>query len=52
MLYKTQQQDEINLEEKIKKLKKLNLKDKEISGILAELYDVNKNQVYKKCLEC
>ncbi|MBQ7286863.1 MAG: 16S rRNA (cytidine(1402)-2'-O)-methyltransferase [Candidatus Gastranaerophilales bacterium] len=30
LLYKTVEQDEINLEEKIKKLKKLNLKDKEI----------------------
>lgn len=41
---------EIDLDEKIKKLKKLNLKDKEISSILAALYDVNKNDVYKKCI--
>ena len=32
-------------------IKKLNLKDKEISSILASLYDVNKNQVYKRCLD-
>lgn len=51
MLYKDEIQEEIDLDEKIKKLKKLNLKDKEISSILASLYDVNKNQVYKRCLD-
>lgn len=51
MLYKDEVQDEIDLDEKIKKLKALKLKDKEISSIIATLYDVNKNQVYKKCLE-
>ena len=51
MIYKDQSQEDIDLDEKIKKLKKLNLKDKEISSILATLYDVNKNQIYKKCLE-
>ena len=51
MLYKDEIQEEIDIESKIKKLKELNLKDKEISSILASLYDVNKNQVYKKCLE-
>ena len=35
----------------IKKLKTLNLKDKEISQIISKIYDVNKNAVYKKCLE-
>ena len=51
MLYKDEIQQEIDLDEKIKKLKSLNLKDKEISSILASLYDVNKNQVYKRCLD-
>lgn len=51
MLYKDEIQQEIDLDEKIKKLKSLNLKDKEISSILAGLYDVNKNQVYKRCLD-
>ncbi|MBR5304421.1 MAG: 16S rRNA (cytidine(1402)-2'-O)-methyltransferase [Candidatus Gastranaerophilales bacterium] len=51
MLYKDEICQEINLDEKIKKLKSLNLKDKEISSILASLYDINKNQVYKRCLE-
>ena len=51
MIYKDESQEDIDLDEKIKKLKKLNLKDKEISSILATLYDVNKNQIYKKCLE-
>lgn len=51
MLYKDEIQEETDLDEKIKKLKKLNLKDKEISAIIATLYDVNKNLVYKKCVE-
>lgn len=51
MLHKTIIQEEINIEEKIKKLKKLNLKDKEISSILSELYEINKNIIYKKCIE-
>lgn len=42
---------EIEIDDKIKKLKKLNLKDKEIANILAILFDVKKNDVYKKCLE-
>ena len=50
LLYKDENQEEIDIESKIKKLKELNLKDKEISSILATLYDINKNQVYKKCL--
>lgn len=51
MLYKDEIQEEIDIEDKIKKLKNLNLKDKEISLILSTLYDVNKNQVYKRCVE-
>ena len=51
MLYKDEIQEEIDLDEKIKKLKDLKLKDKEISAILATLYNINKNKIYKKCLE-
>ena len=51
MLYKDDEKDEIDVLDKIKKLKKLNLKDKEISSILAVLYDLNKNQIYKECLK-
>ena len=51
MLYKDDRQDEIDVSDKIKKLKKLNLKDKEISSILAILYDLNKNQIYRECLK-
>ncbi len=51
MLYKDEKQEEIDISSKIKKLKTLNLKDKEIASIIAALYDINKNQVYKKCLE-
>ncbi len=51
MFYKSEKKEEIDLESKIKKLKALNLKDKEISSVLSALYDVNKNAVYKMCLE-
>lgn len=52
MLHKDNVQDcEIDIDEKIKKLKKLNLKDKEISSVLSILYNVNKNTIYKRCLE-
>ncbi len=50
LLHKTIADDEIDVDEKIRKLKALNLKDKEISLILSELFEVNKNLVYKKCL--
>ena len=51
MLYADNDNNEIDITEKIRKLKQLNLKDKEISQILSTLYDINKNIVYKKCLE-
>ena len=51
MLYADSQTEEIDIEDKIKKLKELKLKDKEISQIISALYGVNKNSVYKKCLE-
>lgn len=43
--------EDFEIEEKIQKLKKLNLKDKEISSILASLYDLNKNDIYKLCIK-
>ncbi len=51
LLHKDEEKKEIDILEEIKKLKKLNLKDKEISSILSVLFDVNKNDVYKICLE-
>ncbi len=51
LLHKDKEKEKIDILEKIKKLKKLNLKDKEISSILSVLFDVNKNDVYKICLE-
>lgn len=42
--------DDIDIEEKISILKTKKFKDKEISVILSELYGLNKNEVYKKCL--
>ncbi len=49
-------QDEANAQDadiasKIKKLKAKNFSDKDISVILSELYDLNKNKVYKAALE-
>ncbi len=51
LLHKDEKKEEVDILEKIKKLKKLNLKDKEISSVLSVLFDVNKNDVYKICLE-
>ena len=51
LLHKSIENDEIDLDKKIRKLKALKLKDKDISLILSELYNVNKNSVYKKCLD-
>lgn len=42
--------DDIDINEKIGILKLKNFKAKEISIILSELYGLNKNDVYKKCL--
>lgn len=44
------QHDESQLIEKIKKLKKMNYTDKDISQILSNLYDENKNKIYKLSL--
>lgn len=51
LLHKSEEKEEIDLKEKIEKLQKLNLKDKEISSVISALYEVNKNDVYKMCLE-
>lgn len=51
MLYKSEKKEEVEIDSKIKKLKALKLKDKEISLILSELYGIKKNLIYKKCLE-
>lgn len=42
--------EDIEIEDKIKKLKDKSFKAKEISIILSELYNLNKNDIYKKCL--
>lgn len=42
--------DDIDIDEKISILKSKSFKAKEISIILSELYGLNKNDVYKKCL--
>ena len=43
-------QNEINIIDKIKKLKTLGYKDKDVSIILSGLFEVNKNEIYKKSL--
>lgn len=43
--------DEIDLDEKINILKSKNFKAKEISTILSSLYNLNKNEVYKKIID-
>ncbi len=42
--------NDIDIDEKISILKTKGFKDKEISIILAELYKLNKNDIYKRCL--
>lgn len=42
--------DDIVINEKIEILKSKGFKAKEISVILSELYNINKNDVYKRCL--
>ena len=52
MVFRTKSDNnEIELDEKINILKKKNFKAKEISSILAALYDLNKNDIYKKIIE-
>ena len=42
--------DNIDIEEKIQKLKSKGYKAKDISVILSELYNLNKNDIYKMCI--
>lgn len=42
--------EDINLDEKISALKNKNFKAKEIAAILSTLYNLNKNEVYKKII--
>ncbi len=51
MLYADTLSETVDISDKIGKLKTLGLKDKEISKIISALYDVNKNDVYKMCIE-
>lgn len=52
MVYRAERQDsDFNLNDKISALKNKGFKAKEISVILSELYNVNKNDVYKRVLE-
>lgn len=52
MLYKScENEDDSDLEEKINILKSKNFKAKEISTILAALYNLNKNDVYRRLIQ-
>ena len=50
MLHKSENADN-DFTSEIKKLKKQGFKDKEIAVILSQLFDVNKNDIYKKCVK-
>lgn len=50
LVFRNNTQDNINLTDKIELLKNKGFKAKEISIILSELYDVNKNDIYKRCM--
>ncbi len=50
MLYADKKTVNENLTSEIMKLKKLNLKDKEIAKILSVLFEINKNDIYELCL--
>ncbi len=43
--------DDVDYDEQIKKLKSLGYKDKDVSLILSNLFEVNKNKIYKRSLE-
>ena len=51
MLYANDNKQEKDLTFEIKKLKSLNLKDKEIAKILSVLFDTNKNDIYDLCIK-
>ncbi len=50
MVYRNNEKSIENIDEKISVLKEKGFKAKEISIILSELYNYNKNDIYKKCL--
>ena len=51
MVYSDENPEDKELDYKIKELKSKGFKDKEISVILSTLFNLNKNEIYKKCLE-
>ena len=51
MVYADDDVQEKELDYKITTLKSKNFRDKEISIILSTLYNLNKNNVYQRCLE-
>lgn len=51
MLYADSNDSKKDLTIEIKKLKALNLKDKEIAKILSALFDTNKNEIYDICIK-
>ena len=50
MIYAQVNSSDFELEQKIMKLKKEGFKDKEIVSILSSLFDINRNEAYKKIL--
>ena len=50
LVFREKKSADIDLDDKISALQNKGFKAKEISVILSELYGVNKNEVYKKCI--
>lgn len=51
MIYAKEQNDDIDIQSKIKILQKQGFKSKEIATILSSLFDLNKNEVYKTIID-
>ena len=52
MVYAEENSEDLELDIKINALKSKGFKDKEVAIILSSLFDFNKNDVYKKSLDC
>ena len=50
MIYADENPQNTDLEYKIKTLKAKGFKDKEVAVILSALFDMNKNEIYKKSI--
>lgn len=51
MVFRKEKSEEKNIYDKVKLLKNKGFTDKDISVILSELYNINKNKIYKICID-